>query len=62
MATRVNHYLRDGTAHKGGTHKHEDGTVMTGARMTASSKRLYHFGDLSNRAKKKARGDWNGKS
>tara|TARA_B000000565_G_C23587262_1_gene301733 strand:- start:259 stop:447 length:189 start_codon:yes stop_codon:yes gene_type:complete len=62
MATGVKHYLRDGSVHTGGTHKHADGTVMTGARMTQNSKRLYHFGDLSARAKKKARGNWNGKS
>jgi hypothetical protein len=28
---------------------------MTGARMTPKSKRVYHFGDLSETAKKKAR-------
>ena len=48
MASKVNHYLRDGTLHKGGMHKHADGTVMTGAKMSGSAKALLHYGDLSN--------------
>jgi len=58
MATTVKHYLRDGTLHTGGMHKHADGTVMTGAKMSKSSKTLVHYGDLSARAKKKARTQW----
>ena len=37
---------------------HPDGTLMTGKRMSSSSKRLYHYGDLSNKAKQKARSQW----
>ena len=55
MAKSVAHYFRDGTRHKGGMHKMPNGEVHSGARHTASSKKLYHFGDLSNTAKKKAR-------
>ena len=49
------HYFRDGTPYKGGVHKHKDGPVMTGKAMTAKSKKLFKFGDLSDAAKKKAR-------
>ena len=49
------HYFRDGTRHKGGTHKMPDGSLHSGARHTASSKKLFHFGQLSDAAKKKAR-------
>ena len=49
------HYFRDGKKHRGAIHKHSDGVIMTGARMTPNSKRVYHFGDLSETAKKKAR-------
>ena len=55
MAKGVAHYFRDGTRYKGGMHKMPNGEVHSGARHTASSKKLYHFGDLSNTAKKKAR-------
>jgi len=36
-------------------HKMPDGSVHSGARHTSSSKKLYHFADLSDTAKKKAR-------
>ena len=49
----VKHYLVSGTEHKGATHKHKDGTLMTGAKMPASSKRLVHRKDLSKAAKTK---------
>jgi len=52
----VKHYLRNGTLHTGKTHKHPDGTLMTGARMSKSSKNLYHYKDLSKTAKAKADG------
>jgi hypothetical protein len=55
MAKGVPHYFRDGSKHKGGMHKMPDGSVHSGARHTASSKKLYHFADLSDTAKKKAR-------
>lgn len=55
MGAGVKHYLKDGTVHKGAYHKHPDGTLMTGKTMGKTSKRLYHYGDLSEAAKKKAR-------
>jgi len=55
MAMGVKHYFRDGTEHKGGMHKMPNGQLHSGARHTASSKRLYHFGELSATAQKKAR-------
>ena len=55
MAKGVKHYFRDGTAHSGGMHKMPNGTLHSGARHTSNSKRLYHFGELSKTAQKKAR-------
>ncbi len=55
MAKGVAHYFRDGTRHTGGMHKMPNGEVHSGARHTASSKRLYHYAELSETAKKKAR-------
>lgn len=55
MAKGVAHYFRDGSRHKGGSHKMPDGSLHSGAKHTASSKRLYHFADLSDTAKKKSR-------
>ena len=54
----VNHYLKDGTVHQGKSHKHPDGMIMTGAKMSKGSKQLYHFGELSKNAQKKARSQW----
>ena len=51
----VKHYLRDGTLWAGKTHKHKDGTAMTGARMSKSSKKLFHLKDLSKTAQAKAK-------
>ena len=52
----VKHYLRDGTEWKGKTHKHPDGKLMTGAKMTKASKPLFHLKELSKAAQKKAKG------
>ena len=59
MAKGVNHYFRDGKIHRGETNKHPDGTLMTGKTMSKASKKIYHYGDLSKAAKKKARESWN---
>ena len=58
MAKGVRHYFADGSEHKGGMHKHPDGKLMTGKVMSSTSKKLYHYGDLSAKAKKKARTGW----
>ena len=55
MAKGVKHYFKDGTEHKGGTHKMPDGSLHSGARHGKTSKKLFHFKDLSTTAKKKAR-------
>ncbi len=48
----VKHYTKDGKEWKGKTHKHPDGTLMTGAKMTTNSKKLVHFKDLKKVPKK----------
>ena len=58
MAKGVKHYFADGKEHKGGMHKHPDGKLMTGKLMSNPSKKLYHYGDRSAKAKKKARNGW----
>ena len=58
MVMGVKHYFKDGKEHKGGMHKHPDGTLMTGKAMSNTSKKLYHYGDLSNKAKVKAKAGW----
>jgi hypothetical protein len=53
MAKGVKHYFKNGTEHKGATHKDAKGKVMSGKTHTASSKFLVHFKDLSKTAKGK---------
>ena len=55
MAKGIKHYFRDGTEHKGTMHKMVNGQLHTGKTHTKTSKRLFHFADLSMTAKKKAR-------
>ena len=55
MAKGVAHYFKDGTKHTGGMHKMANGQVHSGKSHGKTSKRLFHFGDLSETAKKKAR-------
>ena len=52
----VKHYKRDGSEHKGSSHKMANGTLHTNKAHTATSVRLFHFKDLSKKAKKKAKG------
>jgi hypothetical protein len=65
MGKGVKHYFKDGTTHKGAYHKHKgayhkhpDGKLMTGKTMSKSSKVIYHYKDLSDKAKKKAKESW----
>ena len=51
----VKHYFRDGTEHKGGMHKMPNGVVHSGKTHGKTSKRLYHFSELSKTAQSKAR-------
>jgi hypothetical protein len=50
----VKHYFRDGTEHKGGTHKDAKGRLMSGSRHTASSKFLYHKEEIMRMKNKKS--------
>ena len=49
----VPHYDKDGKEHKGGTHKMPDGSLHSGKTHTSSSKKLFHFKDLSAKVKRK---------
>ena len=51
----VNHYKKDGTLHKGGTHKMSNGKLHSGKTHTKTSVKLFHFKDLSKKAKVKAK-------
>jgi hypothetical protein len=42
MAKGVKHYFKDGTEHKGATHKDAKGRLMSGKTHTASSQLLVH--------------------
>ena len=55
MAKGVKHYLRDCTEYTGNTHKMPNGQVHSGTTPGKTSKRLYHFKDLSVASKKKAK-------
>ena len=52
----VPHYKRDGTKWKGNTHKMPNGDLHTNINHTKTSVKLYHFKDLSKKAKLKAKG------
>ena len=54
----VKHYFKGGAEHKGGMHKMSDGTLHSGKAHTASSKRLFHFGELSKKDQMTARSNW----
>ena len=58
MGMGVKHYFRDGKEHKGGYHKMPDGSLHSGSVHGKNSKRLYHYGDLSQQSKRKARENW----
>ena len=52
----VKHYKRDGTQHKGNSHKMPNGHLHSNKNHTATSVRLFHFNELSETAKKKVKG------
>ena len=56
MAKGVKHYKRDGTEYKGNMHKMPNDQLHTNKTHTKTSVRLFHFGELSKTAKKKAKG------
>ena len=54
----VKHYKKDGTEHKGSSHKMADGALHTNKTHTKTSKRIFHYGNLGKTAKKKATSQW----
>ena len=52
----VKHYKRDGSEHKGSSHKMANGTLHTNKKHTKTSVKLFHLKDLSKKAQAKARG------
>ena len=58
MAKSTKHYKKDGSVFSGKVHRMANGHIHTGAKHTSSSSRVYHYGDLSKVAQKKARGSW----
>ena len=52
----VKHYKRDGTEHKGGSHKMPNGDLHSGKTHGKTSVKLLHFKDLSKKSKLKAKG------
>ena len=55
MGKGMKHYLKDGTVWNGSYHKMPNGSLHSNAKHTKTSKPLFHFKDLSDTAKKKAR-------
>lgn len=54
----VKHYKKDGTVHKGGSHKMPNGQLHSGKTHSKSSVKLFHYGDLNKKAQAKARKSW----
>lgn len=54
MAKGVKHYKRDGTEHTGGTHKMPNGMIHSGKTHGKTSVKLFHFDELSQKAKENA--------
>ena len=58
MAKGAKHYFIDGTEHKGSMHKMPGGILHSNVKHTKSSKKLYHYGQLSKKGKQRAKGLW----
>ena len=54
----VKHYTKNGTEHTGKMHKMKNGVLHSGTTHTAKSVKLFHYGELSNRAQINARTYW----
>ena len=52
----VKHYKKDGTEYKGNSHKMPNGDLHSGKTHGKTSVKLFHFKDLSKKAKLKAKG------
>jgi hypothetical protein len=55
MPKSAAHYFKDGTRFTGATHKMPNGEIHSGARHGRNSERVFHFADLTNAAKLRAR-------
>ena len=55
MGKGMKHYKRDGTLFKGNTHKMPNGALHSGKTHGKNSVKLFHFKDLSKKAKIKAK-------
>tara|TARA_R100001463_G_scaffold96557_1_gene151057 strand:+ start:1493 stop:1675 length:183 start_codon:yes stop_codon:yes gene_type:complete len=58
MAKSVKHYFKNGKEHRGGIHKMSNGHLHSGKTHGKTSKRLFHFGELSKSAKVVAKKSW----
>tara|TARA_R100000773_G_scaffold6866_3_gene7032 strand:+ start:134 stop:319 length:186 start_codon:yes stop_codon:yes gene_type:complete len=58
MGMGVKHYFKDGKELKGAYHKMPDGSLHSGAKHGKNSKPVFHFGELSKTAQKKAKSSW----
>ena len=54
----VKHYKKNGSEHKGSMHKMSNGKLHSGEKHSSSSVRLYHYGELTNKSKTKAKESW----
>ena len=52
----VKHYKKDGTEHKGSSHKMSNGDLHTNKSHTKTSVKLFHLNELGEKAKLKAKG------
>ena len=55
MAKGMKHYKRDGTEYKGSSHKMPNGDLHSGKNHGKTSQKLFHFKDLSKKAKLKTK-------
>jgi|TARA_R110000851_G_scaffold106060_1_gene224908 hypothetical protein len=53
----VKHYKKDGTEHKGNSHKMPNGSLHTNKTHTKTSVKLFHLNELGSKAKSKAKGN-----
>lgn len=54
----VNHYTKEGKVWKGKMHKMSNGQLHSGVTHSKSSKKLFHFKELSNKSKVLAKSNW----
>ena len=57
MGKGMKHYKKDGTLFTGNTHKMPNGELHSGKTHGKTSVKLFHFSELSKKAKMKAKGN-----